>query len=149
MDARSPRWRRAGGARGRIIDVTAPTPSSVYGDYGQSFSTDIVINRGGGSFSGIERGGVIADPDSARSDYSAGPPNSTVAAPSGGVTWFGLSGNDTVTDSARRDYLYSGEGRDIIITGDGSDVAIGGSGADTLDGNGGADDGELVSCDPR
>jgi Ca2+-binding RTX toxin-like protein len=50
-----------------------------------------------------------------------------------------LSGNDTVTGSARADLLTGGGGDDLLLGGGGRDRLDGGAGNDTLDGGAGAD----------
>lgn len=110
-----------------------------YGSYGTHYSSQIVINRDGGTFSGDQLLGVFADQESANSDYQNGPPSSIHTTPSGGVFWMGLNGDDTARGSAYGDYLYAGGNRDVVNAGSGPDYVDGGRGQDTLRGENGQD----------
>lgn len=136
----------AGGARGRIVDVTAPMGPAIYGDYGSSNSTVIVTNINGGSFAGNGLLGIFTNDNPATSDYSVGPPNSTAATPGGGVACLGLGGTDFFIGTSGNDYAYGGDDNDLIVTGDGDDVLGGGRSADSLNGGGGTDTGVLAGA---
>ncbi|MEO0360094.1 MAG: hypothetical protein AAF322_03250, partial [Pseudomonadota bacterium] len=75
----------AGGARGRLVDLGPPVGVAEYGEYGEPNSTIAITNTGDGAFEGASLLGVFADQSAALSDYSAGPPSSSVASPEGGV----------------------------------------------------------------
>lgn len=133
----------AGGARGRIVDVTPPQGNTIYGEYGTPNSTTIVTNIGGGTFGGDGLLGLFADGASVTSDYSAGPPSTATTTPGGGVAWLGLGGGDVFIGTTGDDYAYGGGGNDLIRSGDGDDVLSGGRGIDSLDGGAGTDTGVL------
>ena len=57
----------------------------------------------------------------------------------GSVVLCGFRGDDTLSGSSGRDWLYGGPGDDILLGFDGDDVLSGGRDQDWLEGNGGAD----------
>ena len=125
----------AGGARGRIIDVTSPFDPPIYGEYGSFNNTNPVINISDGSFGGLDSGSFTFATN--EDDTFDGP--STNAGRDEPVAYIGIGGDDMFIGTEFGDYAHGGTGNDTLLAGIGDDTLGGGHGNDSVDGRNGFD----------
>jgi len=120
----------SGRIEGRLFAIVAADGADVIRNTGtiagnvSLFGSDDEYDGGGGTVSGVVRGGEGAD---------------RLTGGAVGDRLNGDSGDDSIGGAGGDDVLSGGEGLDVLIGGDGNDVLIGGADADEIDGGEGRD----------
>jgi len=110
-------------------------------DLSQGQTDEVLIGTGANTkVTGTNQGNVVTIIDDANHLVKLGDGDDVITnLGSGGGTFKGAAGSDTMTGGAGNEVMYGGDGRDVLNGGGGDDQLFGGKGADVLAGGAGDD----------